>query len=68
MKTSIHFGGLWFHIEWSDDGKIGVDQHGTKWYDKDCPHTDTVLEKICLVMRDQVMELSPLIKKSCGTP
>jgi len=35
-KTSLHIGGMWFHITW-DNEKIGYDQRGTKWINKKSP-------------------------------
>lgn len=64
MKTSFHIGGFWFHVEWRADGKIGTDQHGRKWHNKDNPHTDTgVTEIICQQTNDVVKLLASLKSK-----
>lgn len=55
MKSSFHIGGFWFHVNWSADGKTGIDQHGRKWFNRDNPHSEfKITETICHTYRDLI--------------
>lgn len=48
QTTSLHLHGFWSHIRWNSEGSIGVDQHGNRWFDRECPireFTNTVIPK-----------------------
>ncbi len=41
-KTSFHYAGFWFHVEWDIAGEKGKDQHGTTWINKYNPKCERV--------------------------
>jgi len=38
--TSFHINGFWMHVKWDAQGKIGKDQHGQIWYNKENPRSE----------------------------
>jgi hypothetical protein len=41
-QTSIHLGaGFQAHVTWNAKGTIGIDQHGTTWYNRASPVSET---------------------------
>jgi hypothetical protein len=40
-QTSFSITGFWFHITWNAKGTIGIDQHGTTWFNKSNPVSES---------------------------
>ncbi|HYH15276.1 MAG TPA: hypothetical protein VD794_08650 [Flavisolibacter sp.] len=38
--TSFHINGFWAHVTWDAQGKVGRDQHGHIWYNKENPRSE----------------------------
>jgi hypothetical protein len=40
-QSSFSISGFWFHVTWNAKGTIGIDQHGTTWFNKSNPISES---------------------------